>query len=69
MVIATSEPFVTDWVAEVERQAKRSVRLVVANPLEIAKYTAEFLRWPNPSGRRSSRAAPRARPALSSWWS
>ncbi|ABE45778.1 GspE/PulE family protein [Polaromonas sp. JS666] len=42
VVIATSEPFVTDWVAEVERQAKRSVRLVVANPLEIAKYTAEF---------------------------
>ncbi|MDP3799713.1 MAG: ATPase, T2SS/T4P/T4SS family [Polaromonas sp.] len=42
VVIATSEPFVTDWVAEVERQARRSVRLVVANPLEIAKYTAEF---------------------------
>jgi len=42
VVIATSEPFVTDWVSEVERQAKRSVRLVVANPLEIAKYTAEF---------------------------
>ncbi len=42
VVIATSEPFVTDWVSEVERQAKRSVRLVVANPLEISKYTAEF---------------------------
>ncbi len=42
VVIATSEPFVTDWVSEVERQAKRSVRLVVANPVEITKYTAEF---------------------------
>ena len=42
VVIATSEPFVTDWVSEVERQAKRSVRLVVANPLEISKFTAEF---------------------------
>ena len=42
VVIATSEPFVTDWVAEVERQARRNVRLVVANPQEIAKYTAEF---------------------------
>jgi len=42
VVIATSEPFVTDWVSEVERQARRNVRLVVANPLEIAKYTAEF---------------------------
>ncbi|WP_332775238.1 GspE/PulE family protein [Polaromonas sp.] len=42
VVVATSEPFITDWVSEVERQARRSVRLVVANPLEIAKYTAEF---------------------------
>jgi len=42
LVIATSEPFVTDWVAEVERQSRRSVRLVVASPLEISKFTAEF---------------------------
>ena len=42
VVVATSEPFVTDWVQEVERQARRSVRLVVANPVEISKYTAEF---------------------------
>ena len=42
VIVATSEPFITDWVGEVERQAKRSVRLVVANPLDITKYTAEF---------------------------
>ncbi|CDS50668.1 Type II secretory pathway, ATPase PulE/Tfp pilus assembly pathway, ATPase PilB [Polaromonas sp. CG9_12] len=42
LVIATSDPFVTDWVPEVERQSRRSVRLVLANPLEIAKFTAEF---------------------------
>ncbi|MDB5884581.1 MAG: type secretion system protein [Polaromonas sp.] len=42
LVIATSEPFVTDWVPEVERQSRRSVRLVVASPLEISRYTAEF---------------------------
>lgn len=42
VVIATSEPFITDWVQEVERQAKRSVRLVVASPQEITKFTAEF---------------------------
>ena len=42
LVVATSEPFITDWVGEVERQAKRNVRLVVANPLDITKYTAEF---------------------------
>ncbi len=42
VVIATSEPFVTDWMPEVERQAKRVVRLVVANPVDIAKFTVEF---------------------------
>ena len=40
--VATSEPFITDWVAEVERQSKRSVRRVVASPQEISRYTAEF---------------------------
>ncbi len=42
LVVATAEPFVTDWVAEVERQSRRSVRRVVANPQEIQRYTAEF---------------------------
>ena len=42
IVVATTEPFVTDWVAEVERQSRRTVRRVVANPQEIKRYTAEF---------------------------
>ncbi len=42
VVIATAEPFVDDWVAEVERQARRTVRRVVANPQDIQRYTAEF---------------------------
>jgi general secretion pathway protein E len=42
VVIATAEPFITDWVAEVERQARRPVRRVVANPLDIHRFTAEF---------------------------
>jgi general secretion pathway protein E len=42
VVVATSEPFLTDWIDEVERQAKRSVRRVVANPQDIHRYTAEF---------------------------
>ncbi len=42
VVVATAEPFVTDWVAEVERQARRPVRRVLVNPLEIQRYTAEF---------------------------
>ena len=42
VVVTTSQPFVTDWVDEVERQAKRSVRVVVASPQDIHKFTAEF---------------------------
>ncbi len=42
VVVATSEPFIDDWLAEVERQSRRQVRRVVANPLDIKRYTAEF---------------------------
>ncbi len=42
VVVATSQPFVVDWVDEVERQAKRSVRIVVASPQDIHKFTAGF---------------------------
>jgi general secretion pathway protein E len=42
ITVATSQPFVTDWVDEVERQSRRSVRRVVASPQEIQRYTAEF---------------------------
>ncbi|MGH8820739.1 MAG: GspE/PulE family protein [Rhodoferax sp.] len=42
VVVATAEPFIIDWVAEVERQSRRSVRRVVASPQEIQRFTAEF---------------------------
>lgn len=42
VVVATAEPFLVDWVSEVERQSRRSVRRVVANPQDIHRYTAEF---------------------------
>ena len=42
VVVATAEPFLTDWVGEVERQSRRSVRRVLASPQEIQRYTAEF---------------------------
>ncbi|TAG24631.1 MAG: type II/IV secretion system protein [Burkholderiales bacterium] len=42
VVVATSQPFITDWIEEVERQARRSVRVVVASPQDIHKFTAEF---------------------------
>jgi general secretion pathway protein E len=42
VVVATAEPFVDDWIGEVERQARRTVRRVVANPQDIHRFTAEF---------------------------
>ena len=42
VVVATAEPFIDDWVAEVERQSRRTVRRVVANPQDIHRFTAEF---------------------------
>ncbi len=42
VVVATAEPFITDWVAEVERQSHRTVHRVLANPTEIQRYTTEF---------------------------
>ncbi|HSX95060.1 MAG TPA: ATPase, T2SS/T4P/T4SS family [Hydrogenophaga sp.] len=42
VVVATAEPFLTDWVGEVERQTRKTVRLVLASPAEITRYTAEF---------------------------
>ncbi|MBP8019503.1 MAG: type II/IV secretion system protein [Hylemonella sp.] len=42
VTIATAEPFITDWIAEVERQSRRTVRRVLSNPLDVHRYTAEF---------------------------
>jgi general secretion pathway protein E len=42
VVVATAEPFLRDWVPELERQARKTVRLVLASPQAIARYTAEF---------------------------
>src|SRR3569832_2037394 len=42
VVAAVAEPYVTDWVDEVERQSRRTVRRVLANPQDIHRYTAEF---------------------------
>ncbi len=42
VVVATAEPFIDDWVAEVERQSRRTVRRVLSNPQHIQRFTAEF---------------------------
>jgi len=42
VTVATSEPFDTAWVAQIESHTRKSIKLVIASPLEIARYTTEF---------------------------
>jgi len=42
IAIATAEPFDNAWVPEIEAHTRKSVKLVVSNPLDIARLTTEF---------------------------
>ena len=42
LIVATSEPFATDWQTEIAKISRRTVKLVVASPLDIVQYTAQF---------------------------
>jgi len=42
IVVATCEPFLDGWQREIEQITKKSVKRVVANPLDVARYTVEF---------------------------
>jgi general secretion pathway protein E len=42
VTIATAEPFDIAWVTEIEAHARKTVKLVVANPEELRRYTTEF---------------------------
>ncbi|HTT11956.1 MAG TPA: GspE/PulE family protein [Burkholderiaceae bacterium] len=42
VTIATCEPFDESWLREIEQISRKSVRRVVANPLDVERYTIEF---------------------------
>ena len=42
VTVATSEPFDVAWVGEIESHTRRRVKLVLANPEDIARYTSDF---------------------------
>ncbi len=42
VTIATAEPFDVGWVGEIEGHLRKSVKLVLANPVDIRRYTTEF---------------------------
>jgi general secretion pathway protein E len=41
-VVATAEPRVREWEPELSRIIKRDIKRVIANPLDIERYQAEF---------------------------
>jgi general secretion pathway protein E len=47
ITIATAEPFLTEWVAELERAINRKIKLVFANPLDINHYLPEIYNLAN----------------------
>jgi len=41
-VIATCEPYLKDWEKELKQMLRLEIRRVIANPLDISRYQAEF---------------------------
>lgn len=41
-VIATAEPFMTEWARELSKMLQLEIKLVMANPLDINRYISEF---------------------------
>ena len=42
VVVATAEPYVRDWEESVQQVARRPIRRVLASPLDLNRYIAEF---------------------------
>jgi general secretion pathway protein E len=42
LVVATTDPFATEWQAEITKVSRRKIELVMANPLEISQYISQF---------------------------
>jgi general secretion pathway protein E len=42
LVVATADPFHTEWQDEIARISRKRIDLVLANPLDIAQYISQF---------------------------
>ncbi len=42
LTVATSDPFATEWEAEIAKVSRRRIELVLANPLDISQYISQF---------------------------
>jgi general secretion pathway protein E len=42
IVVATTQPYLRDWEKEIRSIAKKEIRRVMANPVDVARYLVEF---------------------------
>jgi general secretion pathway protein E len=42
LVVATADPYTLEWEAEIAKISRRTVRRVIANPLDISQYITQF---------------------------
>jgi general secretion pathway protein E len=42
LVVATAQPFLLEWEAEIAKISRRKIELVLSNPLDIAQYISQF---------------------------
>lgn len=42
LTVATADPFALEWEAEITKVARRIIKRVIANPLDISQYTSQF---------------------------
>src|SRR5512139_770140 len=42
VTVATSEPFDLAWVPEIEAHTRKALKIVVSNPIDVARFTTEF---------------------------
>lgn len=57
VVVASAEPFKTDWESNLQQAVRRDIRRVVANPEDIRRYTVEFYQLANSVSKASGQAA------------
>lgn len=42
LTVATADPFALEWEAEISKIARRVIKRVISNPLDISQYTSQF---------------------------
>ena len=42
LTVATADPFALEWEAEIAKVARRIIKRVISNPLDISQYTSQF---------------------------